>query len=101
MVALEGLDESRQSCFVVATSMPPVPSPDLLRADTGAPTFRLAPTVGVGREIGELRGADKWTRCSLLLCRRVHLSRGPGRRGFTVLSRLAAVVEVGLSARPT
>jgi hypothetical protein len=28
-----GLDESRQSCFVVATSVPPAPSPDLLCAE--------------------------------------------------------------------
>jgi hypothetical protein len=28
----QGPDESRKSCFVVATSMPAAPSPDLLRA---------------------------------------------------------------------
>jgi hypothetical protein len=37
MPSSKGLDGTRQSCFVIATSMPLAPSPDLLRAETEQP----------------------------------------------------------------
>jgi hypothetical protein len=42
VAVLRGLDESRQSCFVVATSMPPATSPDLQRAEPRAAEIATA-----------------------------------------------------------
>jgi hypothetical protein len=60
MPSSKGLDGTRQSCFVIATSMPPAPSPDLLRAERvhGASGLVDHPSrAGAGPEPGEDKGA--------------------------------------------
>jgi hypothetical protein len=46
MPSSKGLDGTRQSCFVIATSMPPAPSPDLLRAEPRGPKSLAANSLG-------------------------------------------------------